>query len=84
MWDFGNKQYVEHAIYGIAEDNMKDIANCDWIIEVVVERLDIKKLVFEQVDFGVVGSGRSPALMRQWARRRLVRWDEGEIFSRVA
>src|SRR5580700_2402057 len=24
-------------------DNMKDIAACDWIIEVVVERLDIKQ-----------------------------------------
>ena len=29
---------------------MKDIASCDWIIEVVVERLDIKKIVFEQVE----------------------------------
>src|SRR5574343_162624 len=26
------------------------IATCDWIIEVVVERLDIKKIVFEQID----------------------------------
>ena len=31
-------------------DNMKDIASCDWIIEVVVERLDIKQLIFEQVE----------------------------------
>lgn len=31
-------------------DNMKDIAKCDWIIEVVVERLDIKQLIFEQVE----------------------------------
>ena len=23
VWDFGNKQYVEHAIYGIAEDNLR-------------------------------------------------------------
>jgi 3-hydroxyacyl-CoA dehydrogenase len=29
---------------------MSKIATCDWIIEVVVERLDIKKLVFEQID----------------------------------
>jgi 3-hydroxyacyl-CoA dehydrogenase len=29
---------------------MKDIATCDWVIEVVVERLDIKKLVFDQVE----------------------------------
>jgi 3-hydroxyacyl-CoA dehydrogenase len=31
-------------------DNMKLIDSCDWIIEVVVERLDIKKVVFEQVE----------------------------------
>lgn len=31
-------------------DNMKDIAKSDWIIEVVVERLDIKQSVFEQVE----------------------------------
>ena len=35
---------------GNFDDNMKDIAQCDWVIEVVVERLDIKKLVFEQVE----------------------------------
>ncbi len=31
-------------------DNMKDIANADWIIEVVVERLDIKQSVFAEVE----------------------------------
>jgi 3-hydroxyacyl-CoA dehydrogenase len=31
-------------------DNMKDIAGCDWIIEVVVERLDIKQQVFAEVE----------------------------------
>ena len=31
-------------------DNMKDIGGCDWIIEVVVERLDIKQSVFEHVE----------------------------------
>jgi 3-hydroxyacyl-CoA dehydrogenase len=31
-------------------DNMKDIATCDWIIEVVVERLDIKQQIYEQVE----------------------------------
>ena len=35
---------------GNFDDNMKDIADCDWVIEVVVERLDIKKKVFEQVE----------------------------------
>jgi 3-hydroxyacyl-CoA dehydrogenase len=31
-------------------DNMKDISSCDWIIEVVVERLDIKQTVFTEVE----------------------------------
>lgn len=35
---------------GNFDDNMKDIADADWIIEVVVENLEIKKKVFEQVD----------------------------------
>ena len=29
---------------------MKDIAECDWVIEVVVERLDIKQAVFIEVE----------------------------------
>ncbi len=35
---------------GNFEDNMAGIAECDWVIEVVVERLDIKQKVFEQVE----------------------------------
>jgi len=35
---------------GNTTDDMSKIATADWIIEVVVERLDIKKIVFEQVD----------------------------------
>jgi 3-hydroxyacyl-CoA dehydrogenase len=31
-------------------DNMKDIADCDWVIEVVVERLDIKQSVFNEAE----------------------------------
>ena len=31
-------------------DNMNDIAGCDWVIEVVVERLDIKKSIFDEVE----------------------------------
>ena len=35
---------------GNFDDNLKDIAGCDWTIEVVVERLDIKKSLFERVE----------------------------------
>jgi len=45
-----SKSFVNRIKTGNFEDNMKDIASCDWIIEVVVERLDIKKTVFDQVE----------------------------------
>lgn len=35
---------------GNFEDDMPKITNVDWIIEVVVERLDIKKIIFDQVE----------------------------------
>ncbi|MBT8311645.1 MAG: 3-hydroxyacyl-CoA dehydrogenase family protein, partial [Flavobacteriaceae bacterium] len=35
---------------GNLEDDISKISGVDWIIEVVVERLDIKKKVFEQVE----------------------------------
>ncbi|RNI31745.1 3-hydroxyacyl-CoA dehydrogenase/enoyl-CoA hydratase family protein [Hanamia caeni] len=44
------KENLQKITTGNFEDNMKDIAECDWIIEVVIERLDIKKKIFEQVE----------------------------------
>ena len=44
------KDVVKNITTGNFEDNMKDIADCDWTIEVVVERLDIKKLIFDEVE----------------------------------
>ncbi|GIV39398.1 MAG: 3-hydroxyacyl-CoA dehydrogenase [Thermonema sp.] len=44
------KKYAERITLGNMEDDMAKIADCDWVIEVVVERLDIKKKVFEQVE----------------------------------
>lgn len=35
---------------GNFDDNLAWIADCDWVIEVVVERLDIKKQLFEKVE----------------------------------
>ena len=35
---------------GNFDDNLKDIAGCDWTIEVVVERLDLKKSLYERVE----------------------------------
>lgn len=45
-----NKDVVKRISTGNFTDNMKDIADCDWVIEVVVERLDIKQLVFADVE----------------------------------
>ena len=42
--------FASRITTGNTTDDMAKIANVDWIIEVVVERLDIKKLVFEQID----------------------------------
>ena len=44
------KKFSSRITTGNFEDNLKDIADCDWIIEVVVERLDIKQQVFEKVE----------------------------------
>ena len=44
------KDVVKNIKTGNFEDNMKEIASCDWTIEVVVERLDIKKLIFDEVE----------------------------------
>lgn len=35
---------------GNFDDNLADIKNYDWVIEVIVERLDVKKALYEQVD----------------------------------
>lgn len=44
------KEVIKKITTGNFDDNMKDIATCDWVIEVVVERLDIKQQVFEKVE----------------------------------
>jgi len=45
-----SKDDLRNISTGNFDDNMKDIASCDWVIEVVVERLDIKKQVFDLVE----------------------------------
>jgi 3-hydroxyacyl-CoA dehydrogenase len=44
------KEVVKKITTGNFTDNIKDITGCDWIIEVVVERLDIKQQIFTEVE----------------------------------
>lgn len=45
-----DKDVVKRIRTGNFEDNLTEIGTCDWIIEVVVERLDIKQQLFEKVE----------------------------------
>ncbi|MDX2002734.1 MAG: 3-hydroxyacyl-CoA dehydrogenase NAD-binding domain-containing protein [Chitinophagales bacterium] len=45
-----NKEFVSRVTTGNFDDNFKDIADADLILEAVVENLEIKKKVFAQVD----------------------------------
>lgn len=45
-----NQSVLGRIKTGNFEDHMKDIATCDWTIEVVVENLKIKKIVYDQVE----------------------------------
>ncbi len=45
-----HSKFASRIKTGNTTDDLAQIANADWIIEVVVERLDIKKSVFEQIE----------------------------------
>ena len=45
-----SKSFVSRIETGNMTDDMHKISEADWIIEVVVERLDIKKIVFGNVE----------------------------------
>ncbi|MFT5666371.1 MAG: 3-hydroxyacyl-CoA dehydrogenase [Vicingaceae bacterium] len=45
-----SKSFAKRVALGNFDDDLEQIASADWVIEVVVERLDIKKIVFEKVE----------------------------------
>lgn len=44
------KEFASRVTTGNLEDDISKIKDADWIIEVVIERLDIKKSVFENIE----------------------------------
>ncbi len=44
------KEFASRITTGNFDDDMQKISTCDWVIEVVIENLDIKKRVFESVE----------------------------------
>jgi 3-hydroxyacyl-CoA dehydrogenase len=45
-----HKTFADRITTGNLEDHIAEIGDVDWIIEVVVERLDIKQQVFERIE----------------------------------
>ena len=45
-----DKKFANRIKTGNFDDDFEKIGDCDWVIEVVIERLDIKKQIFEKVD----------------------------------
>ena len=45
-----HKSFASRISTGNFEDDFEKISDADWIIEVVVERLDVKQQIFEKVD----------------------------------
>ncbi|WP_162342455.1 3-hydroxyacyl-CoA dehydrogenase NAD-binding domain-containing protein [Cyclobacterium salsum] len=45
-----SSDFAKHITTGNLEDDLPKIASCDWIIEVIIENLEIKQGLFEKVE----------------------------------
>lgn len=45
-----SKRFANRITTGNFEDDLAQIQHCDWVIEVIVERLDIKQQLFAQIE----------------------------------
>lgn len=45
-----DQKVIKNVNLGNFDDDMSKVAEVDWIIEVVVERLDIKKIIYDKVE----------------------------------
>lgn len=44
------KEAIHHITTGNFDDDLPQISTCDWIIETIIENIEIKKLLFDQVE----------------------------------
>ncbi|MFG1402262.1 3-hydroxyacyl-CoA dehydrogenase/enoyl-CoA hydratase family protein [Xanthobacter sediminis] len=47
---FMSKKAARLVTTGNIEDNLADLASCDWIVEAVIERLDIKQALYAKIE----------------------------------
>ncbi len=47
---FMSKKVARLVTAGNIEDNLADLASCDWIVEAVIERLDIKQALYAKIE----------------------------------
>ncbi|MFG1267352.1 3-hydroxyacyl-CoA dehydrogenase/enoyl-CoA hydratase family protein [Xanthobacter sp. DSM 14520] len=47
---FMSKRAAKLVTAGNIEDNLADLATCDWIVEAVIERLDIKQALYAKIE----------------------------------
>ena len=47
---FMSERAAKLVSVGNIDDNLVDIAGCDWIVEVVIERLDIKQSLYHKIE----------------------------------
>ena len=45
-----SKSFAKRIETGNFDDDLQKIKDCDWVIEVIIERLDIKQQLFEKVE----------------------------------
>ena len=45
-----SKKFASRITTGNFDDNLKDITNCDWVMEVIIEKLEPKQSLFENVE----------------------------------
>ena len=45
-----HKRNVERITTGTIDNDFNKVSECDWIIEAVVERLDVKKALYKRLD----------------------------------